>query len=778
MGGRGTTDRRAPNARPRICLILVATAAAVLAIPAAGWGHGSTVEPDRALDAVTAAAPAAGAVAVVSCGAAPGLPFTPDQSVTGSFGPADRGSYLMVPFSVPSGADAIRVRYCYDTPMDTSGNNRHTIDLGIYEPESPSDDDSIPGEAEFRGWGGSSRPDTTISGEAVSPESPTRGTTDTTVGYLPGGIPAGTWTAELGVAAIADELPSEDGRVQYRVEVDTIDDPSYSDQPYVPTPYDEAPAATEAGWYAGDMHVHARHSNPNDAEMGATFDYAFCPDPDLGARCSGAESQPGADLDFITLSDYVTTRHWDEIGRFQPDYPGHLIIRSAEVITYSGHTNNHGSAQWADYRTGRIDLAQLAGSGEQTVTGSSSLRGPIAPGETGGVFDQVHDAGGWTQISHPTIFPSSIPSFARACRGCPWDYSPEQTDYAKVDAIEVSTGIANSPFTPPAIQFYEDAIDAGGLNSNHIAAVGSSDSHKAGNTTPTTAPIGQATTVVYANGLSEDSIREGVEAGHTYVKLWGNDGPDLRFTATSAQTGATGIMGDTVTGDGVGFTATVRNLDQARTARPGPYRLLVLRNGEPLSTFALPLQGDEFTANFSSVGPGRYRLQVERGATGPGSIENVSSPIWTTGAAPPSSGDPARPIGPCLNEMAGTNDPDNLRGTGTGDSIRGLGGDDTLRSLADRDCLYGGAGTDRLRAGQGPDTLAGGPGGDDLRAGAGRDALKAGPGADSINALGGARDRVSCGSGLDRATVDFRDRVSGCETVDRRRFPDTPPLSR
>ena len=49
-----------------------------------------------------------------------------------------------------------------------------------------------------------------------------------------------------------------------------------------------------------------------------------------------------------------------------------------------------------------------------------------------------------------------------------------------------------NPFTPLAIQFWEDAIDSGGLNSNKIAAVGSSDSHNAGRTPDpvTQSPIG------------------------------------------------------------------------------------------------------------------------------------------------------------------------------------------------------------------------------------------------------------------------------------------------
>ena len=774
-----------PAASARGVAGIVAGAASLL-FPAAGAAHG-TMAAQRTLAPVMEQSTAAAAASVASCGAAPGRPFSPDEAVTGSFGPTDQGSYVMVPFDVPDGMDAIRVRYCYDQPAapDPGGINKHTIDLGLYEPESADDGDSLWGKAEFRGWGGSSRPDTTVSGEAVNPESPARGTTDTTVGYLPGDIPAGTWAAELGVAAIADEAPTEDGRVGWRVEIDWIDDPAYSDQPYEPTPYDPTAAKSEPGWYAGDMHVHARHSNPNDAEMRTVFNYAFCPDEALGPRCSEAGAQPGADLDFITLSDYVTTRQWAEIGRFQPDYPGHLIVRSAEVITYKGHTNNHGSGEWADYRTGPIRLAQLSGATEKTVAGTQTLRGPIAPGAPGGIFDQVHAAGGWTQINHPTIFPSSVPLFSRLCRGCPWDYSDAQTDYRKVDAIEVATGPAGlqtapaqpgpNPFTPAAISFYEHAIDANGLNSNHIAAVGSSDSHKAGGSSATTSPIGQATTVVYAEELSEDAIQRGVEAGHTYVKMWGNDGPDLRFSATSAESGDTGIMGDTVSGDRTTFTATVKNLEEARSVRPGTYTLFVIRNGTPLSAFPIPPQGDEFTTRFPSAGPGRYRLQVERQATGGASIENVSSPIWTTGhASPPPGPGPGPGPGPdtgpgrgCANEMAGTRGHDRIRGTRGGDSIRARSGADRIRGLAGRDCLSGNSGADRVRAGAGKDFVTGGAGGDRLRAGRGRDRVNAGAGRDRVKAADGGRDIIRCRRGADRAVVDQRDRVRSCETVRR-----------
>jgi hypothetical protein len=96
----------------------------------------------------------------------------------------------------------------------------------------------------------------------------------------------------------------------------------------------------------------------------------------------------------------------------------------------------------------------------------------------------------------------------------------------------------------------------------------------------------------------------------------------------------------------------------------------------------------------------------------------------------------------CTNRVAGTSEDDRLRGTPAADRIIGKGGNDRLRGKRGDDCLVGGG--DR-------DTHAGGAGDDTIRA------------------RGNARDVVSCGPGEDRAFVDRRDRVRGCETVRRKR---------
>jgi hypothetical protein len=676
-------------------------------------------------------------------------PIEPTQVIEGEFAASLQGSYVMLPFSVPRRVSAVRVRYCFDQPdAKPSGSPiANTLDLGLYEARSGPDD--LWDRDEFRGWGGSSHPDVTVSragfsSEAdylASPKTHVRGRT--TRGFRPGPIRRGLWAVELGVASVTPEDQGDsDGKVAWRVEIETIRDRAYGKPRYRPARYDHSTVRGRAGWFAGDLHVHAEHSSLGDATMRKSFDFAF-----------RSLAQNGAGLDFITLSDYVTDTGWGEIGRFQAHHPGRLIIPSSEVITYRGHINNHSSHRFVDYRTGPL-LEQLP---------DGTYRRLRAARPASEVFDAIQRAGGWTQINHPTIFPSEVPGFSSLCRGCPWDYDPQETRYSKVDAIEIATGPAGlkqdpepgfNPFTTLAIDFYERALDTGA----RIAAVGSSDSHRAGETGSsaqdqiTQSPIGQATTVVYAPQLSERGIQEGVKRRHTYVKIFGNDGPDLRFEARSPGSDVPpAIMGDLVRASSARMTARVLGAGSS-AARPGPYGLFVYRNGD--SYLSAPVTGDDFSFGFDA-GPGRYRLQLMR-LSGVGAIEAVSSPIWV---APGAAEDPPfPPRGRCANPLGGLAGADRIHGTRGGDLIAAVGGNDRISGGRGRDCLYGG---------QGRDWLLGGAARDRLRGGVGRDRLIGGAGNDRIKAAGGGSDRVRCGSGADLALADARDRVRGCEQVRR-----------
>ena len=100
---------------------------------------------------------------------------------------------------------------------------------------------------------------------------------------------------------------------------------------------------------------------------------------------------------------------------------------------------------------------------------------------------------------------------------------------------------------------------------------------------------------------------------------------------------------------------------------------------------------------------------------------------------------------------------------------RGTRADDRLKGTSARDVIGAGFGDDRIVGLRLGDHLYGGPGHDRLRGGPGADRLMGGAGNDVIQARDGGRDVVRCGPGHgDRARVDFRDRVFGCEHLSRR----------
>jgi len=535
-----------------------------------------------------------------------------DHAVTGTFDASRQGSFVFVPFDVPAGTTQVRVAYCWDRSQGTSD---HTLDLGVYQARG---DARRPwGVEDFRGWGGSGYRDVTItpqgfSGEAqydADPKAYVPGRT--TRSFVPGPIPAGRWAAELGLANI--DSTDLDG-VGYRVEFKAYRDRAFATSPYRRPRHNPAPVRPDTAWYAGDFHVHAEHSGDARASFTKTLGYAFRP-----------ISAGGPGLDFVAVTDHNTGTGWPEEDRLRGDYPGRLVLRGEEVTTYNGHTNNIASGVEPDYRTGPLFERQ----------GDGSLRFLRGPQPVSGVFDAVNRAGGITQINHPTLFPSP-PFPSNMCRGCQWTHSDAATDYSKVDSIEVATGpqkvsAAPNPFVTTAIEFWDDKLRRG----HRIAAVGGSDDHRAATGTgPTDAPVGQPTTMVRACGLSEQSVRQAVEAGRTYVKVGGPRAPELNLTGRIRGTdGPDAIIGDTIhSAAPIDFRATV-------TGAAGGSILQVIKDGSIIRT--VPLSGSA-TVDFASTGPGYYRLQVNEGQF----VSAVSSPIYVVArVGPPPSGGACPPPG-------------------------------------------------------------------------------------------------------------------------------------
>src|SRR5215207_11715635 len=118
--------------------------------------------------------------------------------------------------------------------------------------------------------------------------------------------------------------------------------------------------------------------------------------------------------------------------------------------------------------------------------------------------------------------------------------SPTRTRSTPVRPSGAGGQVGPNPFTLTAIA-EGDGLRRRGFP---LTAVAVSDSHDAGQPDgPTESPIGDGRTVVYADDLSEEGIRRGVQSGHAYVKLFGARSPDLRLDAR-APDGTRAMMGD------------------------------------------------------------------------------------------------------------------------------------------------------------------------------------------------------------------------------------------
>ncbi len=205
------------------------------------------------------------------------------------------------------------------------------------------------------------------------------------------------------------------------------------------------------------------------------------------------------------------------------------------------------------------------------------------------------------------------------------------TDFSKVDAIEISNSIGALqgalPFTTDAIAYYEHALDSGA----HIAAVGSSDAHKAA--TDPISPVGQGATAVYSpGGLNKQGIVDAVKADHTYVKPFGTSGPDVTLDAAN-EDGGTAIIGDSLSGTTIDLTATVSGI--SATGRTGTWDLTLLQDGIPIDS--TPIAGDGITQHYDVTESGRYSIEVNRTDAAKVYIEDYSSPIWVTVDPKPSN---------------------------------------------------------------------------------------------------------------------------------------------
>ena len=452
---------------------------------------------------------------------------------------ASGGDYAIVEFEVPEGAVEITVSH-----RVLADNN--VLDFGVRDPNG------------FRGWGGGLTEDAVI------------GEVESSRGYLPGPLPAGTWQIVIGKARL-NTVPAA-----YELTVTIRDDATLTPRARA----DVAPVVLESGarWYAGDLHVHSAESG----DAVASFDEITTIARDVG-------------LDFVVLSDHNTVSQHRLVAAFQTGVADVLFVRGNEVTTYGGHGNALGAPAYIDHRVG------------------------LGGRERSSIIADVVAAGGRFVVNHPKL------TLGDACIGCEWQ-DVDSTPWAEVAAIEIQTG----PFGlaeligRPARDLWDELLDAG----HRVTAVGGSDDHRAGiDFDPLTqSPVGSPTTLVYAEELSESAILEAIAAGRAQVLLSGSNDPRVDLEVES-DSGATGRIGDSITGDRLTIRARITGGDGAQAQ-------LVIDGDE---AEVLPVAGADAEVSWQVTVPpegARYRVHVLVG----GLLTTVTNHVFVDFEPGPSDG--------------------------------------------------------------------------------------------------------------------------------------------
>lgn len=330
----------------------------------------------------------------------------------------------------------------------------------------------------FRGWGGGTKYAFTI-GEAFA-----------TPSFLPGPIPAGPWKLTLSVPSIrAGDAAHWTAKIWFS-RFSNLDEVAFS----------PVPIRAGAGWYRGDLHSHSGQSDARCRSLAGRE--APCP------PVFTFEEAAAHDLDFVALTDHNVTSHFIEMGYLQPHFDTLLLLPGRELTTRDGHANLLGYMGFVDTEVGR----------------------PTTP-TVNAMLGAAHATGGFLTINHP-----SRPT-GEDCLGCGW--ATTDTDYSKVDAIEVVNG--GSTIETPGdreaaivkqVRYWEALLDRG----YRLVGVAGSDNHDAiqyrGNSPiGPQARIGSLATVVRADDLSQGAVLRGLKSGRVFVDLSEGRGRVLDLSA-------------------------------------------------------------------------------------------------------------------------------------------------------------------------------------------------------------------------------------------------------
>jgi PHP domain len=267
---------------------------------------------------------------------------TAEIVLEGSFGPADRMRYVLVPFDVPFGVRQLEVRYSYSDRIDSDplvgGGN--TLDIGLFDARGTGS-----GSIGFRGWSGSHKDAFVVGEDWATPP------------YAAGPMPVGTWHLLLGPYKVGPR------GCEYRAEIRLNPGLAEPDRDLIRTGRPLRPELPPArpGWLRGDLHCHTRYSDGDSwpAEM-------------LHAAAE-------AGLDFLGVTDHNNVAHHAEYGPGGGDVP--IVVPGVEVTTYGGHWNAWGTDRWWEFRepTGPAVARAMAGAVEAGAVVSVNHPKPFGP---------------------------------------------------------------------------------------------------------------------------------------------------------------------------------------------------------------------------------------------------------------------------------------------------------------------------------------------------------------------------------------------------------------
>jgi len=359
---------------------------------------------------------------------------------------------------------------------------------------------------------------------------------EATPGYLPGELLAGKWSIILGLYQIVPAGVDVYIKVNIETEMNRSSNPTPTDRPgdfstsTTATTTPRPSLRKETGWWSGDLHMHTVHSDG---------------DWTIAELLSSARS---GSLDFIVITDHNTASHHLEIDRLSKVSLSPLVLRGEEITTYGGHTNALGlpTGTWIDFRS---------------LPGDSTRVKSIAA--------QVHRTGALISVNHPFAL----------CGGCAWTYEAATGDF---DAIEVWNG-AWDQTDEQAVTMWDKLLQSG----REITAIGSSDSHRAAN------PIGQPTTHVRANKLSQTALLDAIHHGRVYLSSE-SVRPGVRFEAAAPKAQSRVGIGD-----------------ELQLRSPATIRFFVTTEGTPLDSTISLISDGQVIRRFLAKTDGPIEIQCQ-----------------------------------------------------------------------------------------------------------------------------------------------------------------------